>query len=712
MQQLTQELKSGKMEILEVPFPAIDKGRVLVRNFYSVISAGTEGKTVSDARKGYIAKARSRKKEFNQVIDMIKKNGLLSTYSFVMNKLEMPSALGYSSAGEVISVGESVNSYKVGDFVACSGSNAVHAEVVSVPLKMCVKLPPNIDKKQASFVSLAAIAIQGVRQSGVTIGEKCVVIGMGVIGQLTYKILEASGVTPIGIDLSDDQIALSKSAGLLNVYNRKIGGLEEIIFNQTNGYGADSIIITASGNSSDPVEFAGKIARKRAKVVVVGNVPTGFTRAEYYKKELDLRMSTSYGPGRYDKSYEEEGIDYPVGYVRWTENRNMESFIEMLSTGKLDISKLITHEFLLHDASQAYDMILKKQEPFAGILIQYDENAELKKRVSFNEKPFSKGDVNVGFIGAGSFAQGTLLPKMKGKCNFVAIANSRGNSSRYVADKYGFSYCSENAENLLADKNINTVFITTRHNSHGDLVIKAIEKGKNVFVEKPLAITEDELKEIKKIYSNLDEKPYLFVGFNRRFAPAVTKLKEVIGEDIPKTISIRVNAGNIPSDHWVNDVNIGGGRIVGEAVHFIDLAMFIADGKIISVTANSMNDPHQLNNSVSILLEFENGSIANINYFSNGDSSLPKEHIEVFGGGMTAVINDFKSLIVYNNGVRKIRFKNQDKGHQNEIDMFFNCLRKNTPNVIPFEQSYMSSLASLLVNRSIKENRKILISDV
>ena len=479
MQQLTQELKSGKMEILEVPFPAIDKGRILVRNFYSVISAGTEGKTVSDARKGYIAKARSRKKEFNQVIEMIKKNGFLSTYSFVMNKLEMPSSLGYSSAGEVISVGENVNSYKVGDFVACSGSSAAHAEVVSVPIKMCVKLPPNIDQKQASFVSLAAIAIQGVRQSGVTIGEKCVVIGMGIIGQLTYKILEASGVTPIGIDISDDQIALSKSAGLLNVYNRNIGGLEEIIFNQTKGYGADSIIITASGNSSDPVEFAGKIARKRAKVVVVGNVPTGFTRAEYYKKELDLRMSTSYGPGRYDKTYEEEGIDYPVGYVRWTENRNMESFIEMLSTGKLDVSKLITHKFLLHDASQAYDMILKKEEPFSGILIQYDENAELKKRVSFNEKPFPKGDVNVGFIGAGSFAQGTLLPKMKSKCNFVAIANSRGNSSRYVADKYGFSYCSENAENLLSDESVNTVFITTRHNSHKGLVIKAIEKGKN-----------------------------------------------------------------------------------------------------------------------------------------------------------------------------------------------------------------------------------------
>ena len=712
MNQLTQKLKSGKMEILEVPFPALNKGSVMVRNHYSVISAGTEGKTVSDARKGYLAKAKSRQKEVKQVIEMIKSKGFLSTYGLVMNKLEAPSALGYSCAGEVVAVGDGVSRFKVGDHLACGG--APHADVVSVPVNLAVKVAKHVDLRQAAFATVASVAIQGIRQADIQMGSNCLIIGMGLIGQLTYLILEASGMHPIGMDVSEKQFDLCRAAGMGKVYNRNQEGVEDIIRFHSNGHGADAVIITAGTSSLDPVEFAGAVARPKAKVVVVGAVPTGFSRANYYKKELDLRMSCSYGPGRYDANYEEKGIDYPIGYVRWTENRNMQSFVDLLASNQLNIENLITHTFPLEKAPEAYDLILSRKEPFAGILIHYDDKADLKMTVRLNETRVSPEDANVGFVGAGSFAQGTLLPKMKGFCNFVGVATNRGNTSRYVADKYGFSYCAESADQLFSDSSINTVFVVTRHNLHAESVLKAIEHEKHVFVEKPLAMKEEELAEIRSAYEKKTSQGlqrYLMIGFNRRFAPPVVEAQKVFLLDQPKAILIRVNSGVMPADHWVNDPLVGGGRIIGEACHFIDLATHLAGSPIVSVSSDALSGPHNLNNTVVIHLKMQNGSAASINYFSNGNKQVSKEYIEVFCGGTVAVINDFKELIVYGDKIKKTKYK-QDKGHAACVQAFLKSIKEGKPCPIPFEESYLSMLATFKVNQSILENRKIMIEPV
>lgn len=712
MQQITQQLKSGKMEILEVPFPALNSGYIMVRNHYSVISAGTEGKTVADARKRYIAKARSRQKEVKQVIEMVKTNGLLPTYKLVMNKLEAPSSLGYSSAGEVIAAGEGVTRFKVGDLVACGGNTASHADVISVPVNLAVKVPKSVSLKQATFSTIASIAIQGIRQADLRMGENCLIIGMGIIGQLSYKILEASGMNPLGVDVSEGQVEQSKNAGIKNVYNRNQEGIEEIIISFTNGYGADAIIITAGTSSLDPVEFAGTLARKKAKVVIVGAVPTGFSRMHYYKKELDLRMSFSYGPGRSDMSYEEKGIDYPIAYVRWTENRNMQSYIDLLASGRLNIAPLISHTFSLEEAPKAYDMILARQEPISGVVIQYDNRRDLKKTVTLKNISYAPDDANVGFIGAGLFAQGSLLPNMKGFCNFIGVATGRGNTAKYVGDKYGFNYCTASGDDILVDKNINTLFITTRHNLHAENVIKAIEHNKHVFVEKPLAMNDEELSKINTVYKKAKNKgnsKHVMVGFNRRFAPSVVELKKLFVLEQSKSIVIRVNSGIIPVDHWVNDPEIGGGRIIGEACHFIDLAMFLADSPVISVSADTINDANNINNTVIINLKMENGSIASINYFANGNKVVPKEFIEVFSGGTIAQIDDFKTLKVFGKKTKKYKYKGQDKGHASGVQAFLMSIREGKPCPVPFEESYLSTLTTFKVLQSIAENRKIVL---
>jgi len=698
------------MEIMEVPFPALNNGQVMVRNHYSVISAGTEGKTVTDARKGYIAKAQGRQKEVKQVIDMVKTNGLLPTYKLVMNKLQAPSALGYSTAGEVIAVADDVTTFEVGDRVACGGASASHADVISVPINLCAKVPENVDLKHAAFTTIASIAIQGIRQADLRLGENCLIIGMGLIGQMTAKILSASGIRAIGVDVSDVQVNQSKELGIENVHNRNTPGIDDLISRFSDGYGVDAVIITAGTSSLDPIEFAGSSARKKGKVVIVGAVPAGFNRVNYYKKELDLRMSMSYGPGRQDPNYEEKGMDYPIGYVRWTENRNMQSYLELLRSEKLDVSGLISHTFELGNAADAYNMILSRSEAFNGVVIQYDKE-EPKRQVALSEGKYAAEDANIGLIGAGNFAQGTLLPNMKGHCNFVGVASGRGNMSKYVGDKYGFNYCADTAEDVIGNEAVNTVFITTRHDSHAEYVIKAIDSGKNVFVEKPLAMNEEELEQIKTSYQKASEKKpvKLMVGFNRRFAPAVEMLKQLFADEQSKSILIRVNAGIVPADHWANDPKVGGGRIIGEGCHFIDLAMFLAGSAITSVSANAMQDAANLNNTVVINMEFANGSVASVNYFSNGNKSVAKEYIEVFCGETVGIIDDFKTLSISGkkNSVKK--FGGQDKGHANELKSYLKSISEGKPQPISFEDCYLSSLATLKVLQSIKENRKIAI---
>ena len=707
MEQLTQELKSGKMEIMEVPFPILDKDNILVRNHYSVISAGTESKTVTDARKGYIAKARSRQKEVKMVLNSIKTEGLKKTYDVVMNKLNAPAPLGYSCAGEVIAVGENIKDIKVGDYVACGGGGAVHADVVAITRNLCVKVNKDIDLRHAALTTIASIAIQGIRQADLRFGENCVVIGLGLIGQLTIQILKASGIKAIGVDIDDEQVNAAKESGAFLAFNRNQSGIVESIQQATNGYGTDAVIITAGTSSLDPVEFAGEIARKKGKVVIVGAVPTGFSRPNYYKKELDLRMSSSYGPGRYDNDYELKGKDYPIGYVRFTENRNMQTFVDFLEQGVLQIDKLISHEFDLSEAKNAYQMILDKSERFSGILLKYDTEKGLKKSVQLNKKTFSSTDVNVGFIGAGNFAQNAILPRIDGKCSFVGVSTTQGNMSNYVGNKYKFAYSTDDPDKILKDKDVNTIFVLTRHNLHADFVSKALEAGKVVFVEKPLAMNLEELEMVKNAYESKNGR--LMLGFNRRFSPLTQEMIKRMLPNQMKAINIRVNAGIVPADHWVHDPDFGGGRIIGEACHFIDLAMYIAGSPITSVSAFVTNDANALMDTVVVNLMFENGSIASVNYLSNGNKNVPKERIEVFCDGTVYEIDDFKKMTTYGNSTKVKKLSGQDKGHSNELLAFIDSVKNGKEMPVSFDEIYLSTLVTLKAIESIKTNRTILI---
>ncbi len=700
MEQLTQNLKDGKMEFLEVPFPVVSKGQVLVRNHFSLISAGTEGKTVTDARLGYIGKAKSRKEELNKVIQVAKKQGVIKTYQMVMNKLSSPSPLGYSCSGEVISVANDVNDFKVGDLVACGGNSANHSEVVSVPSNLCVKVPREVPLEEAAFTTVASIAMQGLRQAELTLGENCVVIGLGLVGQLTVQLLKASGVKVIGIDIDLRQVEKAKELGCELSLLRTDEQIKEKILISTNGFGADAIIITAGTNSDDPINFSGEIARQKAKVIIVGAVPTGFKRKNYFKKELDLRMSCSYGPGRYDNSFEEKGLDYPIGYVRWTEKRNMEAFVELLATKRVDLSKLISHRFKFDQAKKAYDLIVNKEERFSGILLSYDLSKTLKREVILSNKTFI-GNGIIGLIGAGSFAQNFLLPNLNGQVSFKTIITTKPHNAIHVSKKYGFKNTMGNADVVFSDNEIDTVFIATRHDSHAQYVLKGLNSNKNIFVEKPLCLYEEELEEIAIAERN--SKGSVMIGFNRRFSPHIIELKKRF-KDIPLAINYRINAGILPIDHWVHDPQIGGGRILGEACHFIDLCAFITGSEISSVSAQTLEDSRSLNDTAVINISMKNGSIATISYFSNGNSELDKERIEIFGGGSIAIIDDFKTMKIIGSTTSVFKLQKQDKGHSLELKHYANEIKNNKEILIPFHETYNSMKATFLTLRSIRNN--------
>lgn len=707
MDKLTQDLKKGRMRILEVPFPALSENQVLVKNYFSVISAGTEGRTVQDARAGYIGKAKSRQKELKQVFQSIKTNGLKDTYDIVMNKLEAPSPLGYSCAGEIIAMGKKIKDLKVGEWVACGGQGAHHSEVVSVYRNLCVPVPRNVDLRHAAFTTIGAVAIQGIRQADLRFGERCVVIGLGLLGLFTVQILRAAGIKSIGIDISNTQVEIAEQCGAELAVNRNQHNIEELIWNATTGYGADAVIIAAASKSNDPIDLAGRLCRKKGKVVVLGRVPTGFDRDTYYQKELDLRMSTSYGPGRYDPEYEEKGNDYPIGYTRWTENRNMAAFVEMLSKGCLNLDILITHTFEFELAADAYEMIVSKSERYGGILIQYDVQKKLNERIVLHQGEYPPGQVNVGLIGAGSFAQNILLPKMRKKCNFIGVATANGNKSRFVADKYGFDYCTGNEDEIFADHQINTVFILTPHNLHKELTVKALKHHKNVFVEKPLVINGEELEEIKACYEKNGGDLRLMVGFNRRFAPFIQKVMEIFPKDQPKAMCFRINPGTLSENHWMHDPELGGGRLIGDACHFIDLSIYVAGAKPSTVFAGTMRNFPALDDTASIHLSFLNGSIASISYFSNGNTSLPKEYLEIYCGGQVVIIDDFREMRIYGSKKSKIKLPKQDKGHGEEVRLFLAAIKEGLPSPIPYDDIITSSKCTLDVLESAKSSRII-----
>jgi predicted dehydrogenase len=782
------------MDVLEVPIPDLKPGMILVRNFYSLISAGTESSTVKTARKGYIGKAKERPQQVKKVIDTLMNQGPVQTYRAVMKKLDAYSPLGYSCVGEVIEIGSqrsdvrgqrkenlvSNSEFQVGDIVACGGSTASHAEVVAVPVNLATKIQgfrnsgiqeltqrgkrkqsadyadyaddKDYYLKMAAYNTLGAIAMQGVRQADLRLGESCAVIGMGLLGQLTAVLLRAAGVRVVGIDIDPAMVELGSKHCLDLGIERNDPGIESKILEFSGGIGCDGVIITAASDSVDPINFAGEISRKKGTIVIVGAVPTGFDREHFYKKELTVKMSCSYGPGRYDPEYEEKGRDYPVGYVRWTEKRNMQAFQELIAEGKIDIGYLTTHVFKLEDAPKAYDMIVEKTEPYVGILIEYDPQITQITQSRINIKPsafsLQPSAVTIGFIGAGSYAQSYLLPNIpKGKeVVLKGVMTASSASSRSVADRFGFEFCTGNGDDVLKNDEINTVFIATRHDSHGYYVKKALEVGKNVFVEKPLCLTIQELEEIKlaadthrhtqtfssadsaeekqssltgnKAFSrdssslpskplNLSTSPLLMVGYNRRFSPLTKIMKEKITTG-PMSMIYRVNAGAIPADSWIQDKEIGGGRILGEICHFVDYLTYINGSLPVSVYAAAMSDAQGHDDTLTVSLQYENGSVGSIQYFANGSKSLPKEYVEIYSHGVTAILNDFRELKVYGIG-RPYRKKlmSQEKGQKNEVRGFIDSILKGAAPIIPLNEIINTTDVTFKIIESIKTGKVV-----
>ena len=622
-----------------------------------------------------------------------------------MKKLDAYSPLGYSCAGEIVEIGEDVSGFQVGDKVACAGAGyANHAEIVSVPVNLCVKLDNDANLKDAAYNTLGAISMQGVRQADLRLGESCVVIGLGLLGQLAALILKASGVKVIGIDISETAVKQAVDNKAVDMgLTRDASEVEAQIMNATQGFGADAVIIAAATSSLDPINFAGAITRKKGKVVVLGAVPTGFDRNPYwYKKELELKMACSYGPGRYDLNYEEKGVDYPLPYVRWTEKRNMAAFQNLIATKRIDIAYLTTHEFEFNNAKAAFDLVVSKEEPYTGIALRYNANKTISKTkipTSIGEKI---GKVNISFIGAGSYAQGNLLPNIPESDNVgkVGVLTNSGTTSKRVAEKFKFQFCATKEEDIL-DEKTNTVFIATRHDSHGTFVLKSLSANKNIFVEKPLCLSEQELQDIIELQAKA--KRAIMVGFNRRFSPLTTKLKQALGNN-PMTLIYRINAGSIPSDHWIQDNEIGGGRVIGEVCHFIDYLTYLNGSLPIKLSASALADVKNQNDTLNILIQFENGSSGVIGYYANGSKSMNKEYLEAFSAGISATLNDFKELKIYGKGKpKKTRLFNQNKGQQEMVNTFVNDLINDGESPISFEEIVAVTRSSFKVLESIKQ---------
>lgn len=706
MKQLIQNFKTGKLYVDEVPMPSISEGMVLVENNFSLISSGTERSTVKVAKASLLGKAKQRPDLVAQVIANFKKEGLAATISKVRTKLDSLKAMGYSTAGTVLTSLDKNGAFQPGDRVACAGQGyASHAEIVCVPQNLVVKIPDNVSFEDAAFTTLGSIALQGVRQAEPRLGEKVCVIGLGLLGQLTGQLLKANGCDVFGIDLSERLIELASKYSVTKAMHRNDPNLVAACDNFTNGYGFDSVIITAAAPTNDPIVLSTEICRKKGRIVVVGAVKMDVPRdPHFYVKELDLRISCSYGPGRYDVDYEERGMDYPHAYVRWTEQRNMEAFLDMVSKGLINTKPLVTHVFDIEQAEEAYDIVVgKKPEPHIGILLKYSEHDQ--KFVTHHKvKSEPVKQINAGFIGAGSFAQSYLIPNVKAcGASLDTVVTSKGITSKNVAEKFGFNYCSAEIKDVLGKKEINTVFIATPHAAHADQVMQSLKAEKNVFVEKPLAVTEEELNEIiaVKAQHNLP----LMVGFNRRFAPVCETIKkEFSSAGEPLVVNIRVNAGYIPKDHWTQIPEIGAGRIIGEMCHFIDLMQYFTDAEPVRVYADciqSSNEKLKLDDNISIVVKFSNGSVGNLLYLANGDKSLPKEYIEVFGAGKSAVINDFQDGNIHS-GNRQRKVKSSGKGHQQEVAAFLTALREGKDAPIPFRSICLTTLTTFKIIDSLK----------
>lgn len=698
MKQLLQNMQNGETLIAEVPVPAVRPGCALVQTAVSLVSAGTERMLVEFAGKSLLGKAQSRPDLVRQLLDKARREGILTTLEAAFSRLEQPLALGYSSAGTIIALGSGLKGFRVGDRVACGGGgSAVHAEFAVVPQNLLAALPDSVSFEEGAFATLASIALHGFRLSGVQVGEKVAVIGLGLLGLLTVEIARAAGCSVLGIDINPQRVSLARQVGAEDAVARDQA--EEAAQAFSRGAGMDAVIICADSKSADPVELAGLIARDRAKVVAVGAVSLEIPRKLYYEKELDFLVSRSYGPGRYDPAYEEQGRDYPQGYVRWTEGRNMQAIVDLIASRRVSALPLITHRFPIDEANQAYDLITGKHKtPFLGVLITYPQTALADRFDNRIPSPTATtvsahpGEMlALGVIGAGNFANAVFLPAVRraGGVAPVGIASASGLNAQNAARRYGFGYSTSGQDQIFSDPAINIVAVLTRHNSHAALVQAALTAGKHAFCEKPLAITPGQLAEVEEMLKQ-PGRPLLTVGFNRRFAPFSRRLKEFIdGRRDPLFATYRINASRIPLSHWLHDPQVGGGRLIGEACHFVDYLVFLVGEAPRSLSIQTLPDENRYHeDNIQITLAFPDGSLGTIQYLANGDKTFPKERLEVFCGGRVGVLDDFRALELTRNGKRQAYHSllRQDKGHQAGWEAFLTSIRIGGPAPIPYEQ--------------------------
>ncbi len=715
MKQIIQDLQSGNTILEEVPIPRVGSGKVLIKNHRSLVSLGTEKMLVSFGQANMIDKARQQPDKVKEVITKMKTDGLQTTYEAVMRKLGTPKALGYSSAGEVVEVGKGVYDLKPGDRVI---SNGKHAEYVAVPKNLVAKIPDGVSFEEASFTVVGAIALQGIRLVHPTFGETVAVIGLGLIGLITIQLLKANGCNVIGFDLDENKLKLAEQYGVTVVNSGKqdpVHFIEEF----TGEVGADAVIITASTKSNAVIKQAANMSRKRGRIVLVGVIGLDIDRADFYEKELSFQVSCSYGPGRYDEDYEQKGIDYPLPYVRWTEKRNFEAVLESIRNGSLNVQSLITERVKLEDYREIYgDM--EAGNSIASIL-EYPisetskgvKNEDLNKTISLHEAVYIGGPGTMAIIGAGNFTQSTILPSLKkAGAEMKYVISSGGLSSTTLAKKYGVPNSSTDLDAVLSDEEVDGVVITTQHNLHAGMTIQSLKAGKQVFVEKPLALNQEELDEI--ISAVEESGNTVTVGFNRRFSPHTEKMRSFLGEQ-PGSMNViaTMNAGYIPPDVWVHNLEIGGGRIIGEACHYIDLITYLTGSKVSEVSMQAMGtDPKEYTDNASIHLKYANGSLGVINYFANGNKSYSKERVEVYYQGNNLILDNFRRLDGYGYGKgfgSKLLKTKQDKGHRKQFELLTKHWKEGGDPLIPFDEIVNTTKATFAAIESMKSNSVVVI---
>lgn len=715
MKQILQHLRNGQIKVEDVPSPIIGPNSVLIQTRRSLISAGTERMLVEFGKASLLAKAKSQPDKVKQVLDKFKTDGILPTLESVFKRLDEPLHLGYCNSGVVLEVGEAVKEFKPGDRVT---SNGPHAEIVCVPENLCAKIPDVVTDDQATFTVLSSIGLQGIRLLRPTLGERFVVYGLGLIGLITVQLLWANGCHIMGIDINADRVEIAKRYGALTVNTAAGGDPVAAASNWTEGRGVDGVLITASTKTDEIIHQSAQMCRKRGRIVLVGVVGLNLQRSDFYEKELTFQVSCSYGPGRYDENYELGGHDYPFAYVRWTEQRNFQAVLALMQSGQLLVDDLITHRSPIDQASAAYERLTNDQRAL-GIILEYPQKVERSAKV--NILPIrniqASGKAIVGVIGAGNFSKMTLVPNLvKTSAHISYIADLNGISAIHLAKKYGISQAISDYKMILQDPLVNTVFIAVGHNLHARFVCESLQAGKHVFAEKPLCLNEEELKEIIKTYNSAlrtrNSELVLMVGFNRRFSSHVVKIKSLLAErSEPLAMNMTINAGIIPPGHWVQDPVRGGGRIIGEACHFIDLMVYLTNSKVRAVSAAMFSGVTVQEDKMAIVLSFEDGSVGTVNYFANGSKAYPKELLEVFSEGRVIRMVNFQRTEGYGfRGFSKFKTLRQDKGHRAEFIAFIDRVMKGGEPLIPLDRLINVTRASFAAMTSAQETRTILLT--